>query len=142
MEIRFVTPEDHTGLAAAMALSYSESPWQENWQSDKALRRVRSILGNFESMGIAAVEDGQIIGAALGFVDPYADYDMFFLSELFVIPSRKRTGVGKTLLSELQTRLAERNIHVLQLISIEDNIAFYQKSGITKDSVSVLFRQF
>ena len=143
MEFKVVETPDFLELAQIMKASYAEAPWNENWTDEKALRRVQAILGNFQALGIAAVDgDGKIIGGALGYVDPYADYDMFFVSELFVAPHWKRKGVGKALLKHLEKELLLRNIHVIQLISIEDNQEFYKKAELALDSVSVMYKSF
>jgi len=141
MEFQLVTAQDHAALAAAMAQAYSEAPWNENWSQERALRRVRGILGNYQGMGLKAVEDGRVIGGLLGFVDPYADEDFFYISELFVVPERKRQGVGKALMQAVEPHLRERGIGVVQLMSIEPNEAFYEKCGLEKDSVAVLYKR-
>ena len=64
MEIKQINQQDIPTLAVAMTAAYSEEPWNENWMQEKAERRIRAILGNFEAMGLAAYEDGNIIGAA------------------------------------------------------------------------------
>lgn len=64
MEIKQINQKDITTLAVAMASAYSEEPWNENWGQEKAERRIRAVLGNFEAMGLAALEDGKIIGVA------------------------------------------------------------------------------
>ena len=70
MEIRVVNHNDIEELAGVMGQAYSEEPWNEAWVQEKAVRRVQSILCGFEALGLAAVEDGEIIGGLLGFVDP------------------------------------------------------------------------
>ncbi len=140
--IRKATVEDIPSLAQAMALAYSESPWNEKWVGERAERRVRAILGNYEGLGLVAVENETIVGGLLGYVDPYAEEDFFFVSEIFVIPKMKKHGEGKKLMTELEKVLAEKGIHVIQLISIEDNETFYNKCGLERDCVSVQYKRF
>lgn len=127
IEYQLIDTADHAGLAVAMAKAYSEAPWFENWTQERARKRVRAIVGNWQGMGLKAVEDGRIIGGLLGFVDPYADEDFFYISELFVVPERKRQGIGRALLQALEPHLKEKGISVIQLMSIEPNEAFYGK---------------
>lgn len=142
MEYRTYNEKDIDGLASAMSMAYSEEPWNEQWTMERATRRVKAILGNYQSVGLVATDNGMIVGGLLGFVDPYAEEDFFYVSELFVVPEHKRSGVGKQLLQELETLLMEKGIHVVQLMSIEPNEVFYGKCGLSKDDVSVLFKRY
>ena len=141
MEYRTVHHEDIGGLAKAMSLAYSEEPWNENWTQERAERRVSAILGNYQATGLAAVEDGTIIGGLLGYIDPYAEEDFFFVSEIFVIPERKKQGIGKRLLIELEAVLKEKQAGVVQLISIDYNETFYSKCGLDRDSCTVQYKR-
>lgn len=141
MDFRVVDDADMNQLARAMSLAYSEEPWNEKWSEARAVRRIKAILGNYQAVGLAAVDDEQIVGGLLGYVDPYADEDFFFVSELFVVPQQKKRGIGRGLLTSLDKVLKEKGVSVVQLISIDDNEGFYHKCGLEKDSVSVQYKR-
>lgn len=105
MQYRKITENDYKGLANAMASAYSEEPWNENWSEERAIRRVKAIMSNYEAIGLAAIDDGIIKGGLLGFVDPYAEEDFFYVSEIFVMPENKKTGIGRKLINELESIL-------------------------------------
>ena len=134
-----INQEDIKELATAMTKAYTEAPWNENWSEEKALRRVKVILSNFESLGIKAVDGDRIVGGLLGYVDPYAEEDFFFVSELFVVPERKRQGIGRKLLEKLKDELQKMDINTIQLVSIDDNIDFYSRCDLDKDNVSIMY---
>ncbi len=147
MIYRTITPTDYPELSQVMKAAYAEAPWNENWSDERAIRRIQAIMGNFQAMGVCAVETvvgggEKILGGVLGYVDPYADVDFFFASEIFVLPEYKHKGIGTELLKHLEEELKKQNIHILQLISIADNHKFYEKIGLQQDAVNVMYKSF
>ena len=142
MQYRMYKESDIEGLAIAMSKAYSEEPWNEQWSSERAIRRVQAIVGNYQSIGLVAEDEGVIVGGLLGFVDPYADEDFFYVSEIFVVPEYKKQGIGRNLIRKLEEEIKERGISIVQLMSIEPNEVFYGKCGLSKDDVSVLFKRY
>ena len=141
MQYRIYNEVDIEGLASAMSKAYSEEPWNEQWSLERAIRRVKAIIGNYQSIGLVAEDEGKIIGGLLGFVDPYAEEDFFYVSELFVVPKYKKHGIGRNLLKELEKELKNKEISAVQLMSIEPNEVFYGKCGLSRDDVTVLFKR-
>ena len=54
---------------------------------------------------------------------------------------KKKNGVGKQLLAELEKVLNEKKVNVIQLISIDYNEPFYKKCGLNRDVCSVQYKR-
>ena len=141
MKIEKIADADISEVSEVMRSAYRDAPWHEDWTAERALMRVKAILSNYRAMGFKAYDEEGIQGALLGYVDPYAKEDFFFVSELFVKSERKGQGIGSMLLHELDAFLKEEGIQAIQLISIRDNQLFYQRNGLEKDEVDVMYKR-
>ena len=142
MECRIIMETDIKELALVMKKVYADKPWHEKWIDERAEYRIKSILSHQEAIGLVAIDDNDIIGGILGFVNLYDDYDIFFVEELHILPEWKRKGVGRYLMTCLEKILKDKGISAIQLISIDENLEFYKKIGFEKDQVSVMYKTF
>jgi len=141
MQIKRICEKDVPAVAQALMLAYAVEPWNEKWTEEKACRRVRAIMSHEGAMGLAAEESGDVIAAAMGYVDPYADEDFLFISEIFVIPGQRKRGIGARLMERMEQEANSRGIRGVQLITIGENDGFYRKCGMEKDCVSVMYKR-
>lgn len=141
MIINEITDMDIVEVSDVLVSAYKDEPWNENWTRERAMIRIKAILYNYQAIGLKANDEEGIVGAILGFVDPYSNEDFFYVSELFVKSERKGQGIGTALLNALDKYLKVSNIQVMQLTSIQDNLKFYKQNGLKKDIVDVLYKK-
>lgn len=83
---------------------------------------------------LVAVEDGRLIGTAMGGYDGHRGS----LNYLAVDHNRRRRGIGSCLIEAVCERLLERDCAKLNIMVRTDNrdvIAFYEKLGFKTDDV-------
>lgn len=141
MTISEITDTDIVTVSDVLVSAYKDEPWNENWTRERAIIRIKAILSNYQAIGLKANDEKGIIGAILGFVDPYSNEDFFYVSELFVKSERKGQGIGTALLTALDKHLKANNIQAMQLISIQNNFKFYKQNGLKKDMADVLYKR-
>lgn len=141
MIISEITDTDIMAVSDVLISAYKDEPWKENWTRERAIIRIKAILCNYQAIGLKANDEKEIVGAVLGFVDPYSNEDFFYVSELFVKSERKGQGIGTALLNALYKSLKANNIQTMQLISIQNNLKFYKQNGLEKDMVDVLYKR-
>ncbi len=129
-----IVPFDENHLDAAIRLYtevFAAEPWREIWPYGSALRRLSDIVHSPNSLGVAALRGSDLVGFALGRLEPYRDEEHYYLQEMCVAAHLQRQGIGKRILSILHERLRERDCCQVYLLTARGSLAegFYSKSG-------------
>ena len=105
------------------------------FQDDALVEQLRASLERIETqleagayLGLTAIEDGMAIGLVLIDRDP----DVAFIDNLYVVPQKRRKGVGQELIRHTIRELKRRNIKSVELMVTAENqaaIGLYEKSG-------------
>lgn len=125
--------------AAIYPPAYNTEPWNDNWTYTTALALLTCYYNSPEFRGWVALQDGKIIGCAIGNIEPYYSGDIFILKEVFVAAEAQNLGVGRDLLATMKENLETLNIKMIILSTRTPIINFYSKSGFkVMDDVSTM----
>jgi ribosomal protein S18 acetylase RimI-like enzyme len=139
MDVRDATREDVEGIRsvarASMRASYghalSESVIDEAVDRWYDAGTVRETLTDRRSHLVVAVDSGEVVGFAEGYVenrrDPAGRIDW-----LHVDPGRRGEGIGRQLLKRIETELLDADVATLEgavLVANERGAGFYEEEG-------------
>ena len=106
-------------------------------------RELAYLLTDYNSIGLAAKIDGEIVGFAIARVDVQRNAPFGHILTVDVMPAYRRRGMAQKLLCEIETILRERGVKECRLEVREDNFAalsLYRKMGYEK--VGILERYY
>jgi aminoglycoside 6'-N-acetyltransferase I len=130
MNIRLITENDIRDCAKLFSYVFSIEPWNEPWTEEGAFKRLNHF---FESKGFVGVllESDDLMGFALGNVEPFHFGDMFYLREMCIDTKKQNSGYGCKLLERLEDNLKSMNVNSIYLTTDIEIPAskFYQKHG-------------
>lgn len=128
-------------LIEAYIETFSGEPWNEVWEPDWVLNRVRWVSNVPNFTGLVAIQDDEVVGALLGYAKPFKDKLDFEILELFVLPSFQGKGIGKSLIKELESRLSNSefsHIHLLTAIDSESELFYKKLNYVRNEKLSIM----
>lgn len=129
MEYREIVPADCAELAKIYADAFNAEPWFEKWSVKTAGKRLSVMIGNGGFFGLAAVLDGEIAGMIMGDEKQYYDGVVFTVNEFCVKNELRGKGIGTALFGEFEKRIKAKGIRAIELCTIPEDKAFYEKLG-------------
>lgn len=98
-------------------------------------RQIASILANYNSIGLVAKVNGEIVGFVIGMLRQEKGKTVGHILTIDVLPEYRRKGIGLRLLKALENIFRGKGANISVLEVREDNIAalrLYQKLGYEK----------
>lgn len=133
MKFRIIKGEDIDECSLLFAAVFSSSPWDEKWTKELALERLTHFYESKGFLGVVAEKDN-IVGFALGNIEPFYFGSMFYLREMCVGSSIQRKGIGSGVIDTLDAELSQLNVQRIYLAT-ERTIpaaSFYQGKGFIR----------
>jgi ribosomal-protein-alanine N-acetyltransferase len=100
-------------------------------------QQLAYVLTDYNSIGLAARVNGEIVGFAIARVDIRKTAPIGHILTVDITPDYRRKGIAQKILHEIETLFKERGIKESVLEVREDNVAalnLYQKLGYKKVS--------
>lgn len=108
VEVSLLGLDDLPRVAAVYQQTFNAPPWNEGWELEAASARLEAILAAPNGLGVLASREGEAIGFALGYFEPWVTGSHFQLKEMCVLPEEQRRGAGALLLDFLLRALKDR----------------------------------
>jgi len=134
MEIRRATLDD--APAIRRLLQSLSGVWQESWRPDAVEHAIEAAAG----LALVAVREHSVVGFVCSHDVGFRACFRAYLSELVVSESEQRSGLGRQLLRQIETELAERGCSVLVADVYPPAEPFYRKLGWTPPAATLLRR--
>ena len=104
------------------------------WTFEKANKRIRQVLLTPDSYCLIQEVSGLYTGFLMGYIKEYDDLKSYFLEEIVVFKDYQNKGLGTLFISELQKQLLNRDVSMIELMSVNDakHLNFYEKFSFEK----------
>lgn len=130
MTIRPILRTDLKQCAELFCDTFSSDPWNESWNSARAIERLNHFFVSPGFVGLVA-EEQEIHGLVIGNTEPFYSGTIFYLREMCTKSHERGQGIGTKLLSRLELNLKEMHVTSIYLLTNRNIPAagFYKNRG-------------
>lgn len=140
--LRKIEKDDYNEVAKLLIRAFKNPPWNEDWEYERAYRRVEQLNDGRYTRCYAYFLDDKIIGVICGKIITYVKDVDFMIEDFYIDPDYQRMGIGKKLMELVEKEMPE--IDNLTLLTGKGfySIDFYEKNGfVTKDETVFMYKQ-
>jgi len=102
--------------------SYYNNIDGSKWTHDSAYKRIHQVFTMEGSLCLVTRLNSSIVGFLMGYVEQFDDLQAYNLAEIVVSLDKQGSGIGTQLMLELERRLKELNVKMIQLDSESDSM--------------------
>lgn len=137
-----IRPLEERHMPAATRLYvevFNAEPWNDRWTYSTAFTRLQNTFNTPGAFGLVAEPDHPI-GVVIGYIEQWYDGQHFYLKELFVARERQRSGIGTSLMRQLEDALKQQSVDRVYLLTETSGPAadFYAKRGYYRSPKTAL----
>ncbi|MEM9949541.1 MAG: GNAT family N-acetyltransferase [Cyanobacteria bacterium P01_D01_bin.36] len=135
MKLQPIEPGHLRECANLFVSVFSNPPWNETWDQEIALKRLKDYYSILGSYGIVATAEDKVFGFAIGYAEAWYEDKHFYLKEMYVQSTCQRSGIGTKTMDVLHQDLVSKGVSMIYLLTMRDSpaAAFYEKCGFSNN---------
>lgn len=133
MEFRIMENYDIPEVTKVFINAYSDPPWNENWNYEKAFNRIKEVFDTKNSICLVCLYQQKIVGAIQCLLIPWTMGYQLDVRDFFVNNKFQNMSIGTRLL-EFLPNVLPKDEPVEIVLSTKKNIKlinFYEKNGFS-----------
>lgn len=140
----FIMSEKDLDIITSLYVRYYNENEDGIWTFEKANKRIRQVLLTPDSYCLIQEVNGLYTGFLMGYIKEYDDLKSYFLEEIVVFKDYQNKGLGTLFISELQKQLLNRDVSMIELMSVNDakHLNFYEKFSFEKSNNLLVMSKF
>ncbi len=114
------------------------------WNTDTTYQRISQVVTRKDSLSFQLMEDGEVIGFAMGYFEQYDDGCVYDLIEIVIKREYQNQKIGTAFMGMIESEVKSRGGFMIQLIAVNDewHNHFYGKLGYGNCSNLILKSKF
>ena len=91
-----------------------------SWTYEKAYKRIRQVFLTPDSLCLIQNNGDEYTGFLMGYIKEYDDLKSYILEEIVIFKEFQNMGFGKLFMKELEKQLLDKNVSLIELLSVND----------------------
>lgn len=128
---RDMVKDDFEQCARLYISVFNDPPWRGHWTIETACEMLLDMVLTPAFWGAVCVEEGQVLGCILGYIEIWHNGPRYFLKGMFISSGRQGERIGSQLDDYAKERLLSMGVKNIYLFTARDSEAerFYRFNG-------------
>lgn len=115
-----IMTEKDLDIITSLYVKYYNENEGGSWTYEKAYKRIRQVFLTPDSLCLIQNNGNEYTGFLMGYIKEYDDLKSYMLEEIVVFKDFQNRGLGKIFIKELEKQLLDKDVSLIELMSVND----------------------
>lgn len=112
--------EKDLDIITSLYVKYYNENEGGSWTYEKAYERIRQVFLTPGSLCLIQNNGNEYTGFLMGYIKEYDDLKSYMLEEIVIFKEFQNKGLGKMFIKELEKQLLDKDVGLIELMSVND----------------------